>query len=63
MFSFSTENVQSKNMYKIFTRKEKNEKVSYIMNKGVVLYSGNSLQTMHSLVGGGGGNNGDCTSD
>lgn len=25
MFSFSTENVQSKNMYKIFTRKEKNE--------------------------------------
>ncbi len=66
MFSFSTENVQSKNMYKIFTRKEKNEKVSYInyiMNKGVVLYSGNSLQTMHSLGGGGGGgcNNGDCT--
>lgn len=53
-------------MYKIFTRKEKKETVSYInyiMNKGVVLYPGNSLQTMHSLVGGGGGKNGDCTSD
>lgn len=31
------------------------------MNKGVVLYPENSLQTMHFLVGGGGGNNGDCT--
>lgn len=50
-----------KKIYKIFTRKEKKETVSYInyiMNKGVVLYPGNSLQTMHSLVGGGGGNNG-----
>lgn len=51
--SFSTENVQGKKMYKIFTRKQKEtvSYINYIINKGVVLYPGNSLQTMHSLVG------------
>lgn len=56
-----------KKMYKIFTRKQKEtvSYINYIINEGVVLYPGNSLQTMHSLVGfgGGGGNNGDCIRD
>ncbi len=53
-------------MYKVKTctryllekKKMKVSYINYIMNKGVVLYSGNSLQTMHSLVGGGGGGGG-----
>lgn len=54
--------------YKIFTRKQKEtvSYINYIINEGVVLYPGNSLQTMHSLMVFGeveGGNNGDCIRD
>jgi len=40
-------------MYKIFTRRQKEtvSYINYIINKGVVLYPGNSLQTMHSSGG------------